>query len=347
MGHPPFAAAAGAALLLILASTPALAERDTGPVPASECATADAVAGLTPSNTQGTTFTGTYLGDSLGGIGDQDAMFVAWIVDRVYAGDVVPEDLVFSTPACGWTNLTPGVRYLFSTAVTELAWPGDTIDQPSVTDSLAWELLDTGAVRLAPFDTYHVDDYDSPELHAIATIEDALAALAPGAGEGQPPAPAIHPAFACSDTPSPSDFTCSDAQGTTFVGTYVGDERLPGGPMGDDTRIIWSVERVYAGGPLPEVLWLRSRGCAPVTLEPGRRYLFSTADPLGPGAWDSLAWRLGKGDRVRPARFQSLLPEPYPKEVRAIKTFDEALAAVAPDAGAGEPPLRSEDRTPG
>ena len=344
MRYSPHAATAGAALLLVLGAPTALAERAAGPVPVSQCASGNLVAEVTPAGAQGTTFTGTYLGDSLVIFGDQDALSTAWSVDRVYAGDAVPADLVFSTPACGWTNLTPGVRYLFSTAATDIAWPAD--GQPSVTDSLAWELLDEGAVRLAPFDTYDPADYDSSELRVIVNLEDALNAVAPDAGEGRAPAAALHPAFACSDTPALGDFTLSDARGTTFVGTYLGDERLPGGSM-VDTRVIWSVERVYDGGPLPEILTLRSQGCAPVTLKPGRRYLFSTSHPLGPGAWDSVAWRLGKGDRVRAARFRSLLPESYPQEARAIKTFAEALAAVAPDAGDGETPLRSGDRTPG
>ena len=62
-----------------------------------------------------------------------------------------------------------------------------------------------------------------------------------------------------------------------------------------------------------------------------------------------MAWRLGKGDRVRPARFRSLPtgPEFYPQVARAIKSFDEALAAVAPDTAGGETPMRSGDRTPG
>jgi hypothetical protein len=310
------------------------------------CPDGDLVAGMTPTDAQGTTFTGTYLGDSLGTeFGDREALSVEWSVDRVYAGDPLPEELVFTTPACGWTNLTPGVRYLFSTAATDFAWPGG--GQPSVNDSLAWELLDVGAARLAPFDTYAPADYLSPELRAIATVQDALTAVAPEADGGRAPTAAFHPIFACSDTPTPADFTLADARGTTFVGMYLGDERLPGGPMGDDSRIIWSVERVYAGGPLPEVLALRSRACAPVTLKPGRRYLFSTADPLGSDASDSVAWRLGEGEGVHPALFGGSLPESYPQAARAIKTFDEALAAVAPDAGAGETPLRSGDRTPG
>jgi hypothetical protein len=92
----------------------------------------------------------------------------------------------------------------------------------------------------------------------------------------------------------------------------------------------WRRHSCSSVGPLPEVLGLCSRGCAPATLKPGRRYLCSSADALGSGAWDSLAWRLGKGDLVHPARFHSLLPESYPQAPRAIRTFDEALAAVAP-----------------
>jgi len=345
MRYSPHAIAAGAALLLVLGASTAVAEREVGPPATATCPAGDLVAGMTLADAAGTTFTGTYLGDSLPVFGDHDGLDVAWSVDRVYAGEAVPEDLVFATPACGWTNLTPGVRYLFSTATTDFARPGQ--GRPSVADSLAWEVLDSGAVRLAPFDTYHVDDYDSPDIHAISTLEEALAILAPDAGEGRAPAAALKPLFACSDTPAPADFTLSDTQGTTFVGTYLGDEPLPGGPLGADIRIIWSVERVYAGGPLPEILTLRSRHCAPVTLKPGRRYLFSTADALGPGTWDSVAWRLGKKDRVKPAPFRSSLPELYPQAARAITTFDEALDAVAPNAGGGETPLRAGDRTPG
>lgn len=349
MRGTPRAAVAGVALLLILGSSTTLAEREPGPI-AGACPTDDLVAGVTPADAQGTTFTGTYLGDAVGGIGDRHGMTVAWSVDRVYAGDGVPEDLVFSTPACAWTNLTPGVRYLFSTAVTDLERLSDGAGQPSVTDSLAWELRGGGAIKLAPFDTYDASDYVSAELAAITVFEEALAAVAPGASAGSDPLPRTDPGFGCTAGNPVAYFTLPDARGTTFVGRYLGDERLPGGPMVADTRVVWSVERVYAGGPLPEILSLRSDGCTPLTLKPGRRYLFSTADPLHPAAFDSVAWRLTKDDGVRLARYRSLpapLTDWYRSEVRAIKTFDEALSAVAPDAGAGETPVRSGDRTPG
>ena len=98
------------------------------------------------------------------------------------------------------------------------------------------------------------------------------------------------------------------------------------------------------------ILSFRSDGCTPLTLKPGRRYLFSTADPLHPAASGSVAWRLTKGDGVRLARFRSLpapLTDWYRPQVLAIKSFARALSAVAPDAGAGETPVRSGDRTPG
>ena len=252
MRGTPRAAVAGVALLLVLGTPAALAEREAGSVANGACRTGDLVADVLPADAQGTTFTGTYLGDAIGGIGDRHGMIVAWSVDRVYAGDGVPEDLVFSTSACVWTNLTPGVRYLFSTAVTDLEWLSDGAGQPSVTDSLAWELLGEGAVRLAPFDTYDRSDYGSDELRAIATLDDALTVVAPEAGKGRPPAAATDPGFGCTAGNPVDGFLPTDARGTAFVGRYLGDERLPGGPMVADTRVVWSVERVYAGGPLPE-----------------------------------------------------------------------------------------------
>ncbi|MGD8486212.1 MAG: hypothetical protein PVG27_08195 [Chloroflexota bacterium] len=296
---------------------------------------------MDPPDAQGTTFVGTYLGDAASGSGP---MISSWAVERVYAGGPLPRDLVFQTPACGWTNLTPGVRYLFSTAVTDLEWTSPDAGQPSVADSLAWELLPGDAVRLAPFDTYVASDYPSDELHAITTFEDALWSVAPDAGDGSAPDAPLDPAFGC----PASWFTASpeDARGTTFVGVYVGDQGLPG-PNKGDVRTFWALERVYAGGPLPEVLTMRSDGCGPTTLEAGRRYLFSTADPLTPAAWNSLAWELLADDTARLAPFGRLTEDEYPSAARALASFDAALSSVAPGAGGGEVPLRAADRTPG
>jgi hypothetical protein len=130
------------------------------------------------------------------------------------------------------------------------------------------------------------------------------------------------------------------------VGVYVGDQGLPG-PNKGDVRTFWALERVYAGGPLPEVLTMRSDGCGPTTLEAGRRYLFSTADPLTPAAWNSLAWELLADDTARLAPFGRLTEDEYPSAARALASFDAALSSVAPGAGGGEVPLRAADRTPG
>ena len=132
------------------------------------------------------------------------------------------------------------------------------------------------------------------------------------------------------------------------MGTYIGDEALRGGPNIDDMRTYWSVEAVYAGGTLPEVLTMRSNGCLPVTLKAGQRYLFSTSAPLTPAWGNSLAWKIKKDGRVRLAAFDGTKPKDfYPESTRSIRSFEEALAAVAPDADASETPMRSGDRTPG
>lgn len=72
-----------------------------------------------------------------------------------------------------------------------------------------------------------------------------------------------------------------------------------------------------------------------------------------------MAWRLRPEGRVRlvPLGNEDLESHPetatraslesYEADVRAIRTFDEALEALVPGAGEGEPPIRSADRTPG
>lgn len=336
--------------LLLVSTTTALAAREPGPASGDACPADDLVAGVTPADAMGTTFVGTYVGDSLAGGRSEEGvlhMLSFWAVEQVYAGGPLPADLVVQTPECAWANLTPGVRYLFSTAATDPSFaertPGEEVGRPSVADSLAWELLADGAVRLAPFDTYAVEDYGE-DVRSIETFEAALAAVAPGAGKGEEPAAPIDMGFGCLAAVQPP--LPDGARGTTFRARYIGHERLPSGGV-DDLRVHWSVERVYAGGPLPEILTLRSDGCIPVRLTPGARYLFSTSDLAQPGADDSLAWRLERDGGVRLARFDDITADLYPQEVRQIRSLDAALEAVAPGAGEGETPLRSADRTPG
>jgi hypothetical protein len=297
---------------------------------------------------RGTTFTGRYRGDlAHGPYGD--GLETNWTVERVYAGGPLPVDLVFVTPTCAWTNLTPGERYLFSTAATDIAQAvgGSEPGRPAVTDSLAWTLGPGDALTLAPFDTYGAADYEAA-LHAPTTLEEALAVLAPDATQGEAPGPATHRGTEGGNYvfsgPLPSE-----VRGTTFIARYIGDERLPASPEHRlrDVRSYWHVLRVYAGGPLPEVLTLRNYWELPPSLEPGRRYLVSTSDLVTALPEDTLVWRLRADGEVEPVPygFEDLMN--WSRQALAIETLEEALAAVAPDAGAGEPPMRSGDRTPG
>jgi hypothetical protein len=343
------AAHAGLATILALVFIPLPSAASDGAAGPGACESRDVVSRVEPPDARGTTFVGTYVGDIVSGYadgqgGDPLPLIAAWDVERVYAGGPLPRDLLFRTPACGWTNLTPGVRYLFSTGASDVDWSSPDAGQPSASDSLAWELLPDGAVRIAPFDTYAASDYTSEELLAITSFEDALWSVAPTAGEGIPPGPAHEPDFGCLEpwfTGPPED-----AQGTTFVGRYIGEQELPG-PAAHDVRTFWALERVYAGGPMPEIMTMRSPGCAAIRLEAGHRYLFSTADPSVPSTRNSLAWVLPDDGDLRLAPFGTLSMSDYPPAVRSLTTLTDVLATVAPGTGVGQPPERAGDRTPG
>ena len=344
MRFHPLVLAAATAVLVAAGALTTTAQSDLESASRSECERVGRVAHVIPDDVRGTTFTGTYEGDSIGGVGDDHAMITLWSVERVYAGGPLPETLTFQTPACSWVNLTPGTRYLFSTAVTDLGGHELATGTPSVADSLAWELLADGAVRLAPFDTYGVTDHDSEELAVIKTFDDALWSVAPDAGEGAVPESGSTAASDCTSI----DFTASPerARGTSFVGRYIGDEALPG-PGEGDARTYWSLERVYAGGPLPELLTLRSNHCDAVILEPGQRYLFSTSDPLAPDWGNSLAWALADDGHAHLAPFAGTDEDWYTSSATAPTTLERVIALVAPEATDGAAPLRAAGRTPG
>jgi hypothetical protein len=356
--HRELKACTAAAVLMIAAALtqPALGAREPGALAEDACPAVDLAGEVSLEGVQGTTFAGTYVGDlGAGSLVGSHPMRTFWQVDRVYAGGPLPEDLSFTTPECRWINLTPGVRYLFSTEATDIALDPDPAagprGEPAVTDSLAWELRNDGSVGLAPFDTYDVDDYGA-EVRSVATFEEALAAVAPGAGDGTGPAAPASIDFGCTATqPNP---TFENVQGTTFLGRYIGDEPLASGSNLFDTRVYWSVERVYAGAPLPEILTMRTGPCGPVTLRPGRRYVFTTADIHDPSISNSMAWLVRGDDRVRARPFRSIDMRFYRgsmpnvrRAMRQMETIDDVLAAVAPGAGEGEPPVRAADRTPG
>ncbi len=348
--------AVGTILILgTVLAQPALAEREAGVTAMDACPSLDLASEVSLATVQGTTFTGTYLGDlGAGSMSGSSPMRTFWGVDRVYAGGPLPKDLQFTTPECRWTNLTPGVHYLFSTASTSIAQSPDQgtepPGEPTATDSLAWELRQDGAVELTPFDTYSADDY-SAEVRSIATFEEALAAVAPGATDGTEPAAPAPIDFGCTTPPNP---TFDDVQGTTFLGRYIGDEKLDAGSGLPDRRVYWSVERVYAGGSLPEILTLRTGACGPVTLKKGKHYIFTTSNMEGPSISDSMAWQVRKNGRTKARPFSPIDMKFYRdvspnvrKEMRQMKTIDDVLAAVAPGAGEAETPMRAADRTPG
>jgi hypothetical protein len=332
------------AFVIVAGAQATRAQSGIEPTPSSVCDRQGLLADVIPEHVRGTTFVGTYEGDALGGVGDAHALTTLWSVERVYAGGALPQQLAFQTPACGWVNLTPGTRYLFSTAATGLGGTALAAKTPSVTDSLAWELLSGGGVRLAPFDTYLSADYHSEELAVIETFTDALWSVAPDAGDGWAPASGATEVLSCIDI----EFMAAPEQtrGTTFIGRYDGDEALPGPGQGD-VRTFWTVERVFAGGSLPELLTMRSSGCDPVVLEPDRRYLFSTADALAPAWGNSLAWSLADDGGAHLAPFVGTSEDWYASAGAEPADVEEVLALVAPDAGEGVAPLRSASLTPG
>jgi len=335
-----------ATIALLLSAVPSVAADPAGQAPSGACSGSVDLSTVTPADASGSTFVGVYLGDVIGGRDDAAALSVSWALETVFAGGPLPEDLVFQTPACAWANLTPGSRYLFSTATTGLGSGLDSSAAPDVSDSLAWELLSDGGLQLAPFDTYSVNDYE-PSVSAIDTLDGALAALSVSTDDAEPPA-----------GPSSIDYACTaalrlpsleDAMDTVFTGRFIGSEKLDSGAVGiRDVRLFWSVSKVYSGGPLPEVMTMRSRGCHPVTLKPGVRYLFATADAVAPSSEDSLAWRV-KGDGtivLAPASPVAKVKE-YGADVRSVSTLADALDTIAPGSGEGMDPARSGDRTPG
>lgn len=342
----------GAALILALAVLPVAGT----PVTAEPIETCDRSAvelPASPEATAGTTFTGTYQGDLMHSTSGGDHLLDSyWSVDRVYAGGPLPRDLVTTTPDCAWANLTPGVRYLFSTAAADIALDPeqgatDATGQPAVSNSAAWAIGSDDSLTLAPFDTYAVADYPAA-FSELVDLSAAHAVLAADAGTGSEPGPKTQAGVA-GDTGVYEPPLPSSVQGTTFVARFIGEERLPGSSWSSyhDTRSYWHVERVYAGGPLPEVLTIRSGSTFPPSLDPGRRYLVSTADALAMGPWNTLAWRLKADGEVALAPYGGKAGWGWRPETGTIKTLDEALAAVAPRAGDGEVPERAGDRTPG
>jgi hypothetical protein len=113
------------------------------------------------------------------------------------------------------------------------------------------------------------------------------------------------------------------ARGTTFVGVFEGATPSTEG----NTTFHWTVERVYAGplnaGPLDG--WGIGYGCHATGYREGKRYLVSSRYPGGATAFDTVAYELLGGGRVRLARFPEQPRWSAPRVYRSVDSLREAL----------------------
>lgn len=142
----------------------------------------------------------------------------------------------------------------------------------------------------------------------------------------------------------------SDVRGTTFVGSF--DGFVTHGP-GTSFELRWTLERVYAGGPLPRQFTSTSPACVGFAPKSEGRYLFSTAAPNNATTRNSAAWTISDGEHAQIAPPQNYRRSSYPSNWNDLKDADLSvvLAAIAPGAGAGLPPTStgtgtSEPRDP-
>ncbi len=137
------------------------------------------------------------------------------------------------------------------------------------------------------------------------------------------------------------------ARGTTFVGVFEG---ATANEEDGNSTFHWTVERVHAGplnaGPLDG--WGIGYGCHATGYREGRRYLVSSRYPGGASAFDTVAYELLGGGRVRLAPFPEQPRRTAPRVYRQVDTLRGALdllvprrdsKKVAPGSGA-EPPVR-------
>jgi hypothetical protein len=141
-------------------------------VTSADCA-AIGIGPATARLARGTTFMGTVRSyDRL----RRSTKRVTWSVERVLAGGRLPASVTYRTAPCVGPWVREGARYLFST--------GD-IRSPSAANSLAWVIGPGGGVSLWTFGL--PSTLFGRDLLAIRSIDDALVAVAPGAGRGLPP----------------------------------------------------------------------------------------------------------------------------------------------------------------
>jgi len=126
------------------------------------------------------------------------------------------------------------------------------------------------------------------------------------------------------------------ARGTTFMGVFEGVTTT--NEEGDET-FHWTVERVYAGPLTPGALdgWgIGKPSCHPTKYREGTRYLVSSRFPGGADAFDTVAYEVLGGGRVRIASFP-MQPRSSALRIYHVDTLKEALRLLVP----GRPPKAS------
>ena len=118
------------------------------------------------------------------------------------------------------------------------------------------------------------------------------------------------------------------ARGTTFIGVFEGATDNERGYK----TFHWTVERVHAGplhpGPLDG--WGIGEGCHHTGYREGTRYLVSSQFAGGGDAFDTVAYELLGGGRVRLAPFPEQPRRTAPRVYRQVDTIREALDLLVP-----------------
>jgi hypothetical protein len=119
------------------------------------------------------------------------------------------------------------------------------------------------------------------------------------------------------------------ARGTTFVGVFEG---VTTNEEDGNNTFHWTVERVYAGplntGPLDG--WGIGYGCHATGYREGRHYLVSSRFAGGGDAFDTVAYELLGGGRVRLAPFPEQPRRTAPRVYRQVDTLRGALDLLVP-----------------
>ena len=120
------------------------------------------------------------------------------------------------------------------------------------------------------------------------------------------------------------------ARGTTFIGVFEG---ATANEEDGTNTFHWTVKRVYAGplepGPLDG--WGIGRGCHPTGYREGRRYLVSSQFAGGGDAFDTVAYELLGGGRVRLAPYPEQPRRTAPRVYQQVGTLREALDLLVPN----------------